>query len=327
MDIILADASGAEEQFLPFDVDIEVGGQNTFEITLTYADFDGSLDFGKRVYEPGTEHGGIINDIEASTVTELIQVRGYTWRGYLAHRIIEPPEGEGYRTVSGEANAIIAEIIGDSFGDLFVASSEDSGCTIENYQFNRYVTMIDGLNAMLATQGYKLLLSYEQTDESGYVLIEAVPAENYGDDIDISQDYNLHFMNRDNRMGVNHLICLGEGELAERSVIHLYADADGNISHEQTFFGLDEIAETFVYTLADTEMLEQAGTDRLKELLSFKSFSASVRDIDEIDLTIGDTITGRDYITGTVVTKPIVRKIVKRENGLETVDYKIEGEY
>jgi hypothetical protein len=36
-----------------------------------------------------------------------------------------------------------------------------------------------------------------------------------------------------NNSGVNHLICLGSGELQNRIVVHLYVDADGNISQTQ----------------------------------------------------------------------------------------------
>ena len=45
-----------------------------------------------------------------------------------------------------------------------------------------------------------------------------------------------------------------------------------------------------------------------------------------IELSIGDSITGRDYITGTVVTKPITDKTVKVADDKITVTYKIEGQ-
>lgn len=334
MELILATSDGREERAIWDNIDFEIGGEssefgqgaNTFELSLSYPDWDGSYAFGKRIYEPNTEHGGIIKDIEGATNTDMIYVRGFTWRGYLAHRIIEPPAGQDYKTVSGELNSVISTLVGNMFGSLFQVSNTSTGVTVSNYQFNRYTTLEAGIVKMLASKGYKLSIKYIQTDLSGYVLLEAVPANDYGSQIEISQDSPLNFANRDYRMGTNHLICLGIGELSQRTVIHLYADAYGNISQAQSITGLEEVVEIFDNPGADSDVLLQTGTERLQSLLNQKTFTAAVKGIDDIDLTLGDTITGRDYITGNRVTKPIVQKIVKRENGLLTVDYKIEGE-
>lgn len=334
MELILATSDGREERSVFDNIDFEIGGEssemgqgaNTFELTLSYPDWDGSYKIGKRIYEPNTEHGGIIKDIEGATNTDMIYVRGYTWRGYLAHRIIEPPAGSDYKTVSGELNSVISSLVGNMFGSLFQVSTTSTGKSVSNYRFDRYTTLEAGINKMLASKGYKLSIRYIQTDLSGYVLLEAVPANDYGSDIEISQDSLLNFANRDYRMGTNHLICLGIGELAQRTVIHLYADARGNISQTQSITGLEEVVEVFDNPGADSDVLLQTGTERLQSLLNQKTFTAAVKGIDNINLTLGDTITGRDYITGNVVTKPIVQKIVKRENVLLTVDYKIEGE-
>lgn len=325
MELILATSDGRELCTVWDDIDFDIGGENNFELTLDYPSWNADFKQGALLYVPGTEYGGIIKDVEGMTETDQIFVRGYTWRGYLAHRIIEPPSGQDYKTVSGELNAVIAEAIGSSLGSLFVVSDADTGVTV-TYRFNRYVTVNDGLTAMLATKGYRLDIQYVQTETGGYVQIQALPAGNYGSDIEISQDSRLNFTSRDYRMGVNHLICLGIGELADRTVIHLYADANGNISQTQTITGLNEIVEVFDNPGADSEVLLTTGTERFKTLLNFKSFQAALKDVDDLDLYLGDTFTGRDYITGNVVTKPIIEKIVKRENGLFTVDYKIEGE-
>lgn len=325
MDLILATQDGREEKYLDYDYDMEIGKDNTFELSMSYPDFDKALQFEKLIYEPGTECGGIIKDIEGATNTDKIYIRGYTWRGYLVHRIIEPPAGSDYRTVSGELNSVIAGILGDTLGPLFQVSAVSTGVSVSNYRFDRYCTVEAGLMKMLATKGYRLQISYVQRESDGYVLVEAVPAVNYSDDIELSQDAQLNFTSRDNRMGVNHLICLGTGELQERAVVHLYADESGNISQTKTISGINEIVETFENTTAETEQLTKDGTEKFKSLLSYKNFTASASAISG-DLQIGDTITGRDYITGNVVTKPVSRKILKRVNGAETVNYKIEGE-
>lgn len=318
MDLILAKADGQEECFLPYDFDIDLGGSNDFQIDLTYASWDDRLAIGKKVYIPGTEFGGVIKNISSATNTGNIFLKGYTWRGYLDKRIISPPSGSDYYTASGELNQIISALV-DIPG--FTVSSENTGVSV-NYQFNRYVSVLDGIEAMLKTVGFRLNIEYIQTQTGGYVSVGAVKAGEFGG---YSQDSMIDFTSTDDQMGVNHLICLGQGELKNRLVIHLYADADGNISQTQTITGIDEIVETFDNSGAEQETLLEGGKDRLKDRLSKKSFSAAVKEISE-ELFIGDTITGSDYITGNTVTKPIIEKIVKRSDGNLSIDYKIEGE-
>lgn len=242
-------------------------------------------------------------------------------------RIIEPPSGSDYYTISGELNKCISEVLDGSLGSLFQVSNEDTGVSVSSYRFNRYVTVEEGLTAMLESVGYRLNIEYIQTELSGYVEISAQPAVNYGYEVDISQDTQLDFSSEDYRMGVNHLICLGSGELANRLVVHLYADSDGNISTTQSITGIEEIVEVYDNNGIDDETtMTQMGIDYMKELLNYKRFDSSSKEMDTIDLPIGDTITGRDYITGTVVTKPITQKIAHRQSGLFSYEYRIEGE-
>lgn len=321
MDLILSTAGGIEECVIPYDFDIDLGDTNDFEIKLTYASWNDLIAIGKRIYIPNTEYGGIIKYISSATNTGNIFLRGYTWRGYLAHRIIIPPSGSDYYVASGELNSIISDLV-DIPG--FTVSSVNTGISV-NYQFNRYVSVLDGLETMLQSVGYRLDIKYVQTQNGGYVLVQAVKAGSYGDTVEYSQDSLIDFTSTDNRMGVNHLICLGTGELRNRLVVHLYADEDGNISQNQTLTGVDEIIDIFENSGAETETLIETGTKRLEDKISKKSFTSAIKKV-ETELFIGDTVTGQDYITGNTVTKPITQKIVKRTNGTLSIDYKIEGE-
>ena len=325
MDLILATSDRSEERFIVDDFDFEIGGENTFELSVLTNKWLGDVSIGKLIYESGTECGGIVKSIKSDTSAGLIYAKGYTWRGYLAHRIIEPPAGESHKVVSGELNTVIAGILGDSLGTLFQVSAVNTGVSVSNYQFDRYCTVEAGLMKMLATKGYRLQISYVQRASDGYVLVEAVPVIDYADDIELSQDARINFISEDNRMGINHLICLGIGENEERTVVHLYADINGNISQTRTITGIDEIVEVYENSGTDVDQLTESGTKQFESLLNYKSFSATANVIND-DLQIGDTITGRDYITGNVVTKPVSRKILKRVNGAETINYKIEGE-
>lgn len=321
MDLILATSDGQEECVLTYDFDIELGDKSDFQLNASYASWKNNLKIGKRVYIPGTEYGGIIKYISSATNTGNIFLKGYTWRGYLAHRFIRPASGQDYYIASGELNTIIGNLVNIPG---FIVSTIDTGITL-SYQFNRYVSVLEGLEAMLRSVGYRLDLKYQQTQAGGYVYVQAVKAGVYGDSVEYSQDSLIDFSSTDDQMGINHLICLGTGELKNRLVIDLYADASGNISQIKSITGIDEIVDTFDNSGAELQTLIESGTNRLKELLSKKSFIAAIKKV-ETEMYIGDIITGQDYITGNKVTKPIAKKIVKRSNGVISIDYKIEGE-
>lgn len=69
------------------------------------------------------------------------------------------------------------------------------------------------------------------------VLVSAVKASNYSEELQYDGDDNINVTVRDYGRGINHLICLGAGELAERTVIHLYAQLDGSIGTKQYYKG------------------------------------------------------------------------------------------
>lgn len=211
--------------------------------------------------------------------------------------------------------------------------------TVTNYQFDRYVTLLDGIEKMLASKGYKLEISYSEL--GGYYeyrdgeieyntegrfprYIKCVPILDYGSEIEVSQDSKMDFVSNDNRRGCNHLVCLGKGELKDRIVVNLYVDSqDGSITRDDQGYGADEVARVYDNPGAEETDLVEYGTEYLKTLMSKKEFTAKAKYIDDINLGIGDTITGKDLITGTVVTKPIKQKIVKIVNGIATVNYKL----
>lgn len=321
MDLILAASDGQEIEVLNYDFDIDLGGTDDFQINASYASWSDQIQIGRKVYIPGTEFGGIIKSISSATETGNIALKGYTWRGYLKKRIIKPPSGSDYYIANGELNTILQSLI---VIPGFIVSTANTGISV-NYQFERYTTVLEGIEKMLKTVGYRLDISYVQTINGGNVFVQAVKAGLFGDTVEYSQDSMINFTSTDDQMGVNHLICLGKGELKDRLVVNLYADRNGNISQSQTITGIDEIVEVFENSGAEEETLIETGTSRLQERLSKKSFAAAVKKVEQ-ELYIGDIVTGQDYITGNRVTKPIIEKIVKRNNGVMSIDYKIEGQ-
>lgn len=307
-------------------LDLELGGTNDFEITLAAADNKSvGIDFGCYIFAPGTEYGGIIEDKDISTASNTVKWYGWTWRGLLDKSVIEPPAGLAYRTVSGEVNKVIAEVLRGRYGGFFVASNEDTGVRI-SYQFRRYATVLGGLSAMLAEKNMRLRIWADQggTGEPFRVMVGAVPIVDYSEEIEYSQDNKVNLSIRDYRRGINHLICLGQGELTERTVIHLYVQRDGTIGKKQCYKGFDERSAVYDYSAAeDEEDLESYGRQRLKELANYKKLSMTVQDL---DLDIGDIVAGRDRETGTYISQPITGKILRIDGLKETIEYTVKGD-
>lgn len=330
MDLILADKNRKEIRLLQeADADIDIGDTNDFQFTFSVDHWMGDIQTGCYAYIPGTEFGGPVGELMSSTAENRIYICGDTWRGMLAKKIIEPPAGQDYKTVSGELNTVIASLVQDAkISNLISVPEEDTGITVSNFRFDRYCTLLAGIEKMLSGKGYRLEITYVQQNvpKIGYVSLKAVPAVDYSGTTEISQDNNLDFTVTDYKRGINHLICLGKGDLKDRLVRHLYVQQDSTIGTAPYYVGLDERTSVYDSEGAEEQELIENGIERLRELMDKKSFQANIRDDVEMDMQLGDTISGRDYITGISVKKPIIGKILTIQNGEEKMEYKIEGD-
>lgn len=313
MELILADAAGAEKRYLDCDFDIEVGGDNDFELSFPYSEWLGDIGFGSRIYAPETEYGGIVQDIQGDTSKDEVFVRGFTWRGYWKKRWFKG-------TLSGELNTILAGLIG-GYGDLFAASTKNTGITASK-TFTTYVSILEAAETILKPNGYRLSMKYMQTIAGGYVLVEAIKAKLYGDQI--SQDSFINFTTEDYRMGVNHVIGY-DGT----NTVNLYADARGNISQVQTYFGINEITDVYQEDTDDpnlTDLIENA-TEHLRDSLNYQSITATFNSSNDEDIQVGDIVTGVDYITGIEITKAITSKVLTQRKGEPlSVQYNVEDD-
>ena len=245
----------------------------------------------------------------------------------LDKKIIRPLAGQDYRKVSGELNAVLNTLVTEQFGDYFVISQNNTGVSVTDYQFDRYCTLLAGIVKMLKSVGHKLHIKYIQQErgQPGYVELSSLPIVDYSEQIELSQDSKLNFVFDETKNGVNHLVCLGKGELKDRQIIDLYVQADGSIDTTQYYTGIQEVAESYENTSSDSEELEEKGRERLQELMNSTSFSMDVETLN-MDVEIGDIIGGRDYTTGMYAAKPIAKKIYKVEGGKTSLEYEIEGD-
>lgn len=326
--VMLANDKKELGDILDANIAIDSNGERRFSVQIARCNWFPELTFANKIYVPGTEFGGIIGQVITTTSLDYVELKGWTWRGKLYNKIIEPPAGFDYKVVSGELHSILKSIIEPEFNGYFVVSGESTGITISNYQFALRCHMLTGLEDMLRSVGYKLKITHRREQGAqGYVLVEAVPIIDYSSNIEMSQDSQLAFAMNDYRDGINHLIAGGKGELQEREIIHLYLQKDGSIGDAPFYTGLHENEEFYDNTAAETtEELRKQAIERFEEISNKKTFSMDIESLG-IDVEIGDIVGGRDYLTGLYMAKPIANIVYNvTDEGKVTKKYVLEGE-
>lgn len=321
MDLIYMNAARQDLGVLmDYKLDLAFGkDENDFELVIpaeAHCCQDGYL-----IYIEGTEYGGIVDSIQSNTGTKEITYAGRTWHGLINSKVIEPDSGQDYLKLTGEVNEILRFLIARlGLADMFAASTENSGLVISGYKMNRYVYGYDGIRKMLETVSGKLQFTFKD----GKVVLSAVPRGNYANGNELDSD-QISFKALRNYHAVNHLICLGRGELAEREVLHLYVDAAGRISKTQTFTGLFERTETYENSNAESlEDLERGGIERLNELAIVDEVSVDLSE-EDANYDVQDLVGATDNVTGLSVAAEIVKKIVTVESGEITISYETGG--
>lgn len=321
MDLIYTDENRKDLGILfDYSFDLAFGSsENDFELKTSTSNY--ILKQGYYIYIEGTEYGGVVDNIKVKTASKELIYEGRTYHGILESKVIEPDAGQDYLKVSGEANAVLGTLIQRlALTGLFKASTDISNFTINNYQFNRYVKGYTGIKQMLNSVGAKLHITFED----GYVVLSALPIVDYSKDDEFDTD-QIKFDIEKYYNPINHLICLGKGELADRQIIHLYADAEGNISKTKTQFGLDERTEVYDYSSAESiEELESSGIEKFKELQNDGKVQMQLDASQEYG--IDDIVGAREFITGITMSKPIVKKIVTINKGIIKVENKVGEE-
>ena len=310
MELIVTDTKGVPQgSTSSYTLDLAYGsGENDFELTTSIR-----LQAGCLWWIDGTGWGGIVDDVETSVTAGEGQLtyKGRDWHGLLASKILEPDKGKDYLTMSGSISTLLSNVV-KRVGLQSVFHVSENTAKTASWQFDRYVDAYSGLVKCLRASGLRLAF---HADDSG-ISISAPASVAAGDGVDSDlMDFTCTLASHP----VNHLICLGKGELANRLVVHWYADAKGNLGHTQTLTGLDERAEVYELSSAESDELETKGKEKLQELRDTGSIDVDVAD--GLDLEVGDTVTGRDNTTGITVTAEITKKIVKMSDGMPTVTY------
>jgi hypothetical protein len=340
MDLIYMNAAMEDQGVIQdFELDLAFGtDENNFECHIPSSSH--CCDAGYYLYIEGTEYGGTIDTIEVASEANEVIYYGRTWHGILGSKVIQPLQaGETstsnitikttnadgtslvnrYLVISGEANECIQFLV-DRLGlsALFKAIETDSETRITNYQFDRFTDGYNGIIKMLGSVNMRLHVSYQNE----MVALSAVKRYDYATDEEFDPDL-VEMQLKKKVKAVNHLVCLGRGELENRTVLHLYADENGNISQTQTQFGLYEFAAVYDYSSVESEeeLLKQ-GTNQLKALWVPDEMTIKLDDTSDF-YGVGDKVGATDNITGLSATATIRKKIVTIKDGLTSISYEV----
>lgn len=300
-----------------FHIDYDIADTMKFEITVGISNKELS---GKSIwYINGTEYGGIVDEIESVSENMTKKYTGRNFRALLKSKIIEPPAGEDYKIVSGTIQDIVNELIKSSkLSSCF--KCRDCTIKVDKFKFERYVDLYSGIVALF----YKVDKVLKITCEKGIIYLSAEDRIDYSEEMEYVNE-DIGFRITKSYSSVNHLICLGKGELKDRMVCHLYVDKDGDIVEEQYYFGLDEVTETYEAKSAESmKDLKNEGINKLGELKSQDSFEVTSYTMD--GLKIGDIIGAYDDISGMSVRREITNIIAKIDDDKIELEYSVGGD-
>lgn len=321
MELILKDKSGADVMILsPESADFEWGkNRNNFELVFPDSRNQPAFRRWGYIYANGTEYGGMLTRIKSED--GLVRWSGPTWTGMLAGKVLVPDAGSDRLTVSGEVNAVLAELVSRmGLSDALAASREQSGITVKSYGFDLYADGYTGILSMLASVGAKLRIRHD----GERAVLSALPAKDWSQDEEFDSDM-VDVLAEVDSWPVNHLVARGEDQKSNRVAVELYIDESGNVSEKPFFIGTREHTEYYNYTSADREKLIADGSKRLREYRS-KSQAVSVKLSALRDyFDIGDIVGGADRRTGVSAAARVASKVLKVDRyGDATISYETE---
>lgn len=237
MDLIYTDGNLIDQGVLQdysFDMEYGIGEKDTNTFECKIQKYNPALQNGlgqdSILYAEHTEYGGIIDRVESDTKNGVITLSGRTWHGILNSFVVEPPKGLVYRIYNGILSTVLSQMIADvGLSYMFEVDVEDESDTPDDiitiYNFEvRYESLYDAIIRMLSEYEGKLLCHYF----NGKVHLTGMRTANYAaaEEFDSSQ---VPFKVGVTYNNINHMICLGQGNGANRAVIHLFSDEDGVI--------------------------------------------------------------------------------------------------
>lgn len=318
MDVVFTDTSGHDLGVLrEAEIDITYGNKgNDFELKLP-VESDQSIPIGGFVYLEGTEYGGIVDEEGADRTSKrpVKLYRGRTWHGILAGKTLYREDGSDI-VLAGDAHAVIQTIVSlAGLEDIFVASADASGITVSS-SIPSFTDAYTGLRSMLGSSSAKLVVAYNGLN----VVLSAERIANHTSNEELDSDL-LSFKVSRNHRPINHLICLGSGNGAERAVVHLYADDEGNVTQSKSLAGVDEVSAVLEFSNAQQEELVEKGTEKLAECQNAVECDASDTGAQPYD--VDDVVSVYQNDLGLQVSASVIQKTATIDRHGASVSYEI----
>lgn len=326
--VVFANSEGIDTCIIPESalLDLELGDEtgNDFELIIPYSDFTDELfEVGGYVYIPGTEYGGKVLEITEDTESEEIMLSGISFRGMLASRIAKPPPGEDYLVLNGEIGTCLNNLLDGAFGDFMYVTEDSADVPVSGYKVARYTDLLSACNKLASRHQCNFVIMADGSGEKLHVALSAVPASDYSEETEASQDGTLSFRISDGLPAVTHLICAGPGELKDRMIIFLDWNSGSPVVVPAIPSGSDVRECLYDYPNAESaDDLIENGIEKFIELNKTASQTVKSAEVEDV-YEIGDVVAGRSYVTGIQVVSHISQKVVKYESGKLSVTYKV----
>lgn len=310
----------------PYDGDFAWGNnENDFSIDVAG---DNVPEVGSMIYAEGSDLGGLVTGYKSDVGAEAFSIVGHTWTGVLNRRVMGPDYGQAYLTLSGDITECVSQLIARAgMGELFVVNPSQVGVRVTHtftgsqsaaqQDTGRYMGCWSAMWQLLLETGCKARFAW--SDKLKHVVIDVTKRKDYTDNE--SQMVGVAMVGISTQKTTNHLVCLGKGELENREIVHLYSDTQGNVSQTQTIYGINEIAETYNQSSAETSELIKNGTKHLKDLWT-KSQQVTIKSNSTAQpFDLGDVIGGVDARSHVTAQAVVTKKVASFKQGQMTYTY------
>ena len=295
-------------------LDVELGSKkskakNDFEITMSLDKWNYSMNQGSFVLSE--LFCGMIDGLKVDTYMQEITLHGVTIQKMLDEIIIVPSAGRNYFEFSGDINILLDLLIRPRFNGLIVTPDVMSGIQVQLK--SRYESVFEALERCLSGVDMRLHIEYKNAQ----IIVSAVNM-NLHEDVEINNDYDIKMIS-EARQNYNHMIALGRGEMANRTIIELFC-VNGEISEGPLPEGT--LQRTYLYDYPGVESEEKLYSDAKKKMLSVCGYTSLTAELDG-DFEVGDSLYIRERISGLYKKACIQQKIIKGTSEDLKIEYKV----